>query len=615
MRPDRARAAARAACSSTSCTSCPRPRRAAVGDRDAGRRALPRVPDRGRPGARAQPRVEHAAGATRKPITHVVAFGGSRPIMAGPVFAAWLGVPLITLIRGNDFDAAVFSTRRRPILDDALDALARWCCAVSQDKVDKIAALHPGDANALDPQRHRPRRLGRSRRATAAHATAWRAAARRPRCTLGLFGQLKAKKGGVFLLDALLRSGVADRFHLLLAGWMAPDMEAWLAEHELELHARCRSWIATSCCRGTRRATGSRSRPSTTGCRTCWSRPRRSASRWSPSRVDGMADVLDRRRDRVPVRPGRRGRAARGRCSARPGWTRRERERMARGVPGAGRAPSSTASCEIAALRRGARADRAARASRARVILYYALGGGLGHLTRARKVLGDGARPCCSPPRGYARDPRVTGGLPVIPVPRRLGHDRAAFRALAGRRCSPTCDPDELIVDSFPGGILGELCGMELPPRAAVARAPALGRYARAPRRPAPAYDAVHVLEPLGYDPPGPVGAAHAPPRRAGRAAARRAALARRPLRPGARARRAARARARRRTLVISPRPPRRLSRRAAPRPRRAHRHRRGVQRHARDRARTATATPSSRSRATLDDQFARAARGAMIRA
>jgi glycosyltransferase involved in cell wall biosynthesis len=42
-------------------------------------------------------------------------------------------------------------------------------------------------------------------------------------------------KGGVFLLDALLRSGVADAFHLLLAGWMAPDMEAWLAAHEGEL--------------------------------------------------------------------------------------------------------------------------------------------------------------------------------------------------------------------------------------------------------------------------------------------------------------------------------------------------------------------------------------------
>ena len=80
--------------------------------------------------------------AAPQPITHVVAFGGSRPIMAGPVLAAWLGVPLITLIRGNDFDAAVFSTRRRPILDEAL-ASSALVCAVSQDKVAKIAAMHP----------------------------------------------------------------------------------------------------------------------------------------------------------------------------------------------------------------------------------------------------------------------------------------------------------------------------------------------------------------------------------------------------------------------------------------------------------------------------------------
>ena len=93
-----------------------------------------------------------------EPITHVVAFGGSRPIMAAPVFAAWLKRPLITLIRGNDFDAAVFSIRRRPTLDDALTRSALVCC-VSQDKVDKIAALHPGVPRALDPQRDRPRRL------------------------------------------------------------------------------------------------------------------------------------------------------------------------------------------------------------------------------------------------------------------------------------------------------------------------------------------------------------------------------------------------------------------------------------------------------------------------
>jgi glycogen synthase len=164
--------------------------------------------------------------------THVVAFGGSRPIMAGPVFAAWLGVPLITLIRGNDFDAAVFSVRRRPILDQAF-AASELICAVSRDKVDKIAALHPR-ANV----RWIPNGIDRSDWALApsdrARAAEWRAAELADgERVLGLFGQLKAKKGGVFLLDALLRSGVADRFHLLLAGWMAPDMEAWLADHEL----------------------------------------------------------------------------------------------------------------------------------------------------------------------------------------------------------------------------------------------------------------------------------------------------------------------------------------------------------------------------------------------
>ncbi|MBE2315583.1 glycosyltransferase family 4 protein [Solirubrobacter sp. CPCC 204708] len=161
--------------------------------------------------------------------THVVAFGGSRPIMAGPVLAAWLGAPLITLIRGNDFDAAVFSIRRRPVLDDALRRSA-LVIANSRSKVERIAAMHPETTTRWIPNGiEREWALAPSDRA---HAAAWREG--RDRLTLGLFGQLKAKKGGVFLLDALLRSGVADRFHLLLAGWMAPDMEAWLAEHELE---------------------------------------------------------------------------------------------------------------------------------------------------------------------------------------------------------------------------------------------------------------------------------------------------------------------------------------------------------------------------------------------
>jgi hypothetical protein len=127
------------------------------------------------------------------------------------------------------------------------------------------------------------------------------------------------------------------------------------------------------------------------------------------------------------------------------------------------------------------------------VIGYYALGGGLGHLTRARRVLCaldlDAVLITASP---YADDPRVVGDSRVLRVPRRLGHDRAAFRAwLSGLRF------DELIVDSFPGGILGELCGMALPPARVVARRLDWEAYAARLDGALPHYEVAYRLEPL----------------------------------------------------------------------------------------------------------------------
>ncbi|MEA2490445.1 MAG: hypothetical protein QOH21_2237 [Acidobacteriota bacterium] len=96
------------------------------------------------------------------------------------------------------------------------------------------------------------------------------------------------------------------------------------------------------------------------------------------------------------------------------------------------------------------------------MILYYALGGGLGHLTRGRRVLEalglthDAAFLTASP---YARDPRVTGGIPVIPVPPHLEHTPTAhhrwLRDVVRRA-------DRLLVDTFPAGIQGELHGLDV---------------------------------------------------------------------------------------------------------------------------------------------------------
>jgi hypothetical protein len=136
------------------------------------------------------------------------------------------------------------------------------------------------------------------------------------------------------------------------------------------------------------------------------------------------------------------------------------------------------------------------------VILYYALGGGLGHLTRARKViealgLRDVVLLTASP---FGADPRVTGPHRALKVPRRLGHDRAAFRAWL----APVLDgADELVVDTFPGGILGELCGgVTLPTATLIARRLRWEVYEQRLDGPLPTYDRTFEVEPLGVGEP-----------------------------------------------------------------------------------------------------------------
>ncbi|MSU50187.1 MAG: glycosyltransferase [Opitutus sp.] len=172
--------------------------------------------------------------AASEPFTHVVAFGGLLPMLGAPVFSAWLGVPLITLIRGNDFDAGIFSLKRGDVLRSALSA-SDCVGAVSRDKVDKISALFPGTSVAWTPN-------GIDLSDWALHpsdfapAADWRRAHVSPgRQVIGIFGQLKRKKGGAFFLEALLASGLAACFHVLLVGEIEPELSGWLEQHRDEV--------------------------------------------------------------------------------------------------------------------------------------------------------------------------------------------------------------------------------------------------------------------------------------------------------------------------------------------------------------------------------------------
>ena len=159
--------------------------------------------------------------------THLVAFGGTLPLLAGPVLAASLGIPLVTLLRGNDLDTGVVSLRRRPIVADAMARSALVCC-VSRDKQHLVEAMWPGTPtaftpNGIDLDEWEVTPADRQR------AAAWRRATVAPeRRVIGLFGHLKAKKGVDWFLTTIERAGLTDRFHLLLVGELDPATSSLL---------------------------------------------------------------------------------------------------------------------------------------------------------------------------------------------------------------------------------------------------------------------------------------------------------------------------------------------------------------------------------------------------
>lgn len=149
--------------------------------------------------------------------THVVAFGGALPATAASAYAAWLGLPLVVLLRGNDFDTGVYLPERRAALEDALRRAARVGC-VTEDLRRRVQRLYPTAAaawtpNGIDTADWRALASDRTR------AAAFRAKhVKTGRKLIGLFGDLKAKKGVELLLDAVAASGLARSLHLLVVG-------------------------------------------------------------------------------------------------------------------------------------------------------------------------------------------------------------------------------------------------------------------------------------------------------------------------------------------------------------------------------------------------------------
>ena len=161
-------------------------------------------------------------------ITHVVAFGGAMPIAAAPLFASMARRPLLTFLRGSEIDLGLFDPRRRPFLEDALRRSAA-VCAVTREQEEKVNALFQ-DApvyfvpNGINFDLWLPSNADRERAAKIRRR--WT-----PPRVIGMFGDLKVKKGIPFLLEVFDRCRLHERFHLLLIGEADEELTSFLAAH------------------------------------------------------------------------------------------------------------------------------------------------------------------------------------------------------------------------------------------------------------------------------------------------------------------------------------------------------------------------------------------------
>lgn len=157
-----------------------------------------------------------------EPYSAVVAFGASKAGFVGATFGAWLDLPSIVMVRGNDLDRDWFLPRRGGWVREALSRAAA-IGAVSTEKVERIGRLYPGKCvmwtpNGVDTMRWEL--LAADERKRDEIRSVLDAGNRR---ICGLFGELKFKKRIPFWLESVRDEGLLSRIALLVVGQLDED--------------------------------------------------------------------------------------------------------------------------------------------------------------------------------------------------------------------------------------------------------------------------------------------------------------------------------------------------------------------------------------------------------
>ncbi len=160
----------------------------------------------------------------------IVSYGSHLALKGLALISKWLEKPLLTCIRGNDFDNVIFSQRKQDLLY-ALEHSAAIAC-VSKEKVKRIKTMEINEHVYFTPN--------------AIHFSDWQvlksdiALAKdlkqelpSGKTIIGLIGYLKQKKGVDFFINTLQKSVLRNSVHLRIVGEIEPHIEALLIKNNI----------------------------------------------------------------------------------------------------------------------------------------------------------------------------------------------------------------------------------------------------------------------------------------------------------------------------------------------------------------------------------------------
>ncbi len=169
----------------------------------------------------------------------ITGFGANFPGFTATVFADWLGVKSLVLVRGNDFDRDLFDPRYGYWVNESLSR-AHAIGTVSNEASEKIIRLfHRKNVrwvpNGVDFENlrllMRDKEIGTKVRGELSGGNG----SKRP--VIGLFGDLKDKKGIPLWHEALRESGLTELIGFLVVGLMDEETSQIIRDPGLTPHA------------------------------------------------------------------------------------------------------------------------------------------------------------------------------------------------------------------------------------------------------------------------------------------------------------------------------------------------------------------------------------------